>query len=172
MSVIKSCVSWENTSFNFPGRSSARFIIVILGSMKLRFSFFSPHIRLGVIAGSAKLELYNHSSGSLTWSVVRRARRRAASSFAVMDNQKSRSHFFKCSSRTKIFFIYLFLKPVLSATINRGSDNDSPCKLNCPVPLTLDFHCGSNGITYLNLQELMCAKSRCFPGMSVISGAH
>jgi len=43
--------------------------------------------------------------------------------------------------------------------------NGEKCVLKCLVPIDVDLKCGSNGVTYQNMEELECAKSLCFPDL-------
>jgi len=54
-------------------------------------------------------------------------------------------------------------------TITFPETNERKCILNineCSVPETSDPMCGTDGITYKNLDELNCYRSKCQPGMN------
>lgn len=57
---------------------------------------------------------------------------------------------------------YRFIVVVLIFLFKHG-DSRVICKYPCPIPMDVDVKCGSNGIDYQNLQELLCAKSHCDP---------
>lgn len=81
-------------------------------------------------------------------------------------NQRVRSHL---HSSLAIFLVAVLPKFAEGATIVEDR-RTTECKLTCAVPLTLDFQCGSNGVSYINLEQLDCARKRCFPGKCLIIG--
>ena len=56
-----------------------------------------------------------------------------------------------------------YINFIFAAILLEGVCANGICKLVCPIPLTVDVKCGSNGVTYQNMEELLCAKMYCEP---------
>jgi len=67
----------------------------------------------------------------------------------------------------KAFEITIFLLTGLLISKSQTQLINEKCYLRCPVPLQVDVKCGSNGVSYQNMAELLCAKVLCYPGTDI-----